>query len=622
MLEYLHEKVQGWLAWAVVGIIASTFILFGASYYVNSRVNNSTKATVNGLDISRYAFETKYRRLKQQSADLHLDSDAILKERALEQLVLEKVMLSAAKNNGFFVSNNQAEAAILSTPDFQEDGVFSSRRFQQILANNQFSQAEYLKLLTNGMLNNQVRFSFIATSFLLQNELQTYVQYANQKRDYNYVLINPKKLTLDSLPTDLDYQKYYDSHQSDFMTPEKISLEYVVLSMKQELKKTTVTDSEVQQYYDENQSNFMIPAKFKIKRIFIKNDEAVASISSSALVKKLSAIKEELKSQSFDKVSEKYSDDLFSDKNSATWITLTSIDKQASKELMDLSVGQTSEPIMTDKGIEIIQLIDKQDSKLTPFNKVKLSLEKNLVLEKAQRSFQQKAEQLADLSYQNPDDLAAVADPLSLKVLKTELATRAEGFAAPLNQSKVLEAAFSNDVLKEGNNSLPIQLDDDAMVVIRVNKHVHSTLQPFEQVKAEIQAILLAERQNQQAHKLAQAIQSADLKDRDLLLEKHNLSWHKVTDALRTYTKYATEAVNQAAFNLASASLNQVDLQQLPNKEVALIILNKIKAGSVDDVSLDQQSLLIEQLASSYGIKSYDLYLQELKHKADVKVLN
>ena len=51
----------------------------------------------------------------------------------------------------------------------------------------------------------------------------------------------------------------------------------------------------------------------------------------------------------------------------------------------------------------------------------------------------------------------------------------------PLTKNKqVINSAFSHDVLELGNNSEPVQLDNDSVVVLRVNKHIPAKEQSLE----------------------------------------------------------------------------------------------------------------------------------------------
>ena len=621
MLQYLHEKVQGWLAWAVVGIVASTFVLFGASYYVSSRSSSTVKATVNGENVSRYAFDTTYRRLKQQAGKLNLSSEASLKSQALEQLILENVMLSAGDQNGFYISTQQAENAILTTPDFQKEGVFSSQRFQQLLSNNMFTQSDYLKVMTSGMLNNQVRFSFIATSFFLQNELFRYIKYSNQKRSYDYLTINPKKLTVEHKPSEEDLHSYYEKHQAQFKTEETVSLEYVLLSMKQERKLALLEAGEARGYYDENQTSYMTPARFQIKRIFLKSDVSTSMTPSVALSEKINKIKKALTQNSFGEVVSQYSDDLFSEKDSLAWSTLSSVDKRVAQVLLTLPLNQTSDPVFTDKGVEFIKVVAKQATKLTPFDNVKVTIERNLLSDKAQRNFQQKAEQLADLSYQNPDDLLAVSEPLSLNVFSSELAAKSKGFQAPLNKSNVLNAAFSDDVLLEHNNSQPIQLNDDTLVVLRIKQHNKSELKAFNSVKVDINQSLLNLSQLKKANSLAQSIKNDSALKTNAVLNSNRLKWNNVSNALRTFAINVDENINNFAFEISDGKKGSVQFKQLADGKVLLIKLESISDGALTDVMSEQRLLLNNKLASNSGIKSYDIYIQALKQQSKVKIL-
>lgn len=621
MLQNLHEKVHGWLAWVVVGIVASTFVLFGVSYYANSRSSNNVKATVNGQDISRYDFESVYRRLKQQTPNLTASSEAVLKTQALEKIVLDTVMLEAGEKNKFYVSDAQIEDAIVNNSDFKENGVFSSHRFQQLLSNNMYTQSDYLKVMKSGMLNNQVRFSFIATSFALQNELKRYVQYVNQTRDYDYLEINPKALKVDNQPSDKELQAYYQSHQALYKTTEKVALDYVLLSMRNELKHVTLGADEAKSFYNENQANYMSQARYQIKRIFIKGQLIEPTKPTAELQKKLDLVNQSLSKESFAKASEKYSDDLLSSKASTPWITLPVLDKRVASALITLKLNDISEPIFTDKGVEYIQLVAKQDSKLTPFDKVKEAIETNLKADKAQHSFQQKAEQLADLSYQNPDNLQSVAEPLELTVLQSELASKEQGFNAPLDNASVAATAFNSEVLQERNNSQPIQVNDDALVVLRVKQYEKSVVKPFNEVKDEILNHFIFELQTKQAQALAQSLTTSTSAEITTLLAKNNLVWQEAKKAVRAANGESDAVINDFAFELKQTQQGNAHYKQLASGNFAVVKLNKVSDGQLSDVTLEQRALLDEQLASSYGIKAYDLYVQSLKKQAKVDVI-
>jgi len=126
MLQKLNEKTQGVVAWFIIILIAITFALFGLNYYTQTRHSNETKASVNGYKITQQAFDSLYRRLKnQQSPDLlSAQIEEKLKQSALKQLITNTIAKQHALELGFYVSAEQAKQAIRQSPNFSNKGSF------------------------------------------------------------------------------------------------------------------------------------------------------------------------------------------------------------------------------------------------------------------------------------------------------------------------------------------------------------------------------------------------------------------------------------------------------------------------------------------------------------------
>ena len=115
-------------------------------------------------------------RQAQDPAKVTAASDAQLKQQVLEQLIVNEISVEAAKEQGFQVTPAQANAAILSIPQFQEDGQFSPNRYQQAISGALFTPDSFNKQVQQGMLLNQQRFAIIGTSFTLPSEVDRFVK--------------------------------------------------------------------------------------------------------------------------------------------------------------------------------------------------------------------------------------------------------------------------------------------------------------------------------------------------------------------------------------------------------------------------------------------------------------
>ncbi len=93
-----------------------------------------------------------------------------------------------------------------------------------------------------------------------------------------------------------------------------------------------------------------------------------------------------------------------------------------------------------------------------------------------------------------------------LPIKKTVLFTKdkGEGIAA---DEKIRSAAFTEEVL-HGNNSTPIELGTDRLVVLRVLEHKAAAARELKDVKQDIVAVLLADKAKQQAVEKAKQIKA------------------------------------------------------------------------------------------------------------------
>lgn len=147
MLQKLNERIQGLVAWIVISLVAITFTLFGVDYYLQSHHESSAQADVNGEPITKQSFDLTYRRARQSRSlpQLSAARDNQFKQQLLKEMIVNTVTVQAAHSNGFDVSPSQADAAILSIPQFQEEGHFSSDRYTQALNGALFTPQSFQK---------------------------------------------------------------------------------------------------------------------------------------------------------------------------------------------------------------------------------------------------------------------------------------------------------------------------------------------------------------------------------------------------------------------------------------------------------------------------------------------
>lgn len=620
MLQKLNERIQGVVSWLVIILIVLTFTLFGVDYYMQSHQSVDAKVFVNGIPISNQSFEVSYRRTRaqQEMAQLTAADEKQLKDQVLNQLITNEVTVQSAHKLGFEVSKDQANSAIVRIPQFQEDGHFSAQKYQQALSGALFTPESFQKEVQQGMLLNQQRFGFIGSSFALPDEINRFVRLYLQTRDYDYLVIPASKFVKESTVSEEEIKKYYKEHQSEFKSPEQVSLSYILLSMNDIRSSTHISESEVKRYYEENQSNFLTPSQWKVAHILIAlPPNPTAAEDENAKNKAQTAYDQLQKTPAdFGKLVRTLSDDKLSFVNNGELPWIIAGHTEYNNVLATLTTpGQISSPQKTKHGYEIFKLIEYKPSSVKPLDEVKNTIHQQLVNDLAQTQYTQKLEQLSDLSYQTPDTLDSVSDALNIPIQKTELFSRSGGKKGITGNKNLVSVAFSNDVLELGNNSEPIQLDNDSVVVVRINKHIQPALRSFITVKKEISDTLEKQYAQFKAKEVgAQLLNPANKKNNEII-QKYQLKWISVNNASRDHDKDDL-LVNDLAFNLLRPDSRDGVITQ--NGDYVVVNLKKINDGNLDVLDKEQRDSLVQQIEASYGMMDYDLYVNSLVKQAQV----
>ncbi len=613
MLQNIHEKVHGWIAWFVIILIAITFALFGASYYIGSHRVSDIKATVGDTAITKRAFEDEYQRSKQGKVISGLADEQKLKSQTLRQMIANYSRVDAARNEGFIVSKSQAQQAMLTMPDFVENGVFSKDRFQQILSANLLTPEALLHKVQQGMLLNQQRFMISASDFALPSELKNFVALTEQTRNYHYLLLSQDLFKDRVSVTQNEIKNFFNTHRALFMTPEQVIVSYVSISLPDLVAKTNISVEKAEQFYLENKSNYVRPAQYKIKHIFVAEGHK----------DKLPKIKQSLEAKkSFEKVADMYSDDLVAKGNTLPWMGAGVMDIAVDRALIKLSKKQVSRAVKTSNGYEIVKLVDIKPKKQLPFSDVREQIISYLKNEKAQQVFTEMNDKLTDLSYQNPDSLDEVAKELGLEIKTLGPITRV-GDAKGLGANKhLLQAAFSQEVLEQGENSAPIKVSDDTVLVLRVKSHLKPTQKKLSEVQADIKQMIAANKAQSRAKELGQKILGLLRKDQDIapLLLAEKVKFKSEVGARRNDSK-VNPLVNELAFSLTNPEAKKNSLGGAYLDKIntyAVISLSKVTPGNLSSLDLDAKRNILKQLEISFGLRDYQFYLKSVMK--DIKV--
>ena len=502
MLEALREKSSGWIVIVVVGFLALLVGLSGIQGYQLSTMDNSV-AKVGDFPIPPERFSqawSRYTTQLQQSGQDQASFDTLEKKREfLDRLVDQELLRQGAADAGLVPSLPTLQRQIAAMPYFQTDGKFDKSLYQQILSQNQSSEAEFVQSLREEYQSNVLPSSLMETGLVTDREVDEFIKLRDQTRDFNVFSIDTNDLPAAVAPTDSDIKTYYDANTAKFMSQEQADFEYLRIQPSM-LKPAEVTETLLKERYTQQASRFKTPEMRQAAHVLIEVEggaNAAPEAQKAASEKALAIAVRARGGEDFAAIARAESKDLGS---AAGGGDLGMLEKGVTQpafeaKLFSMQVNEISDPVLTDDGYHVIKLAAIEAERGKSFDEARAELESEVKIEELSRAYNQMTGKLVDISQRDPQTLQSAAKELGLTPAKTGLITRVGGADPVAQNQEFLNAAFADRIIKDAQNSALVKLGENDGVVFRMAVYKKSDPRPIAEVKAEISALLSSERQ-------------------------------------------------------------------------------------------------------------------------------
>jgi peptidyl-prolyl cis-trans isomerase D len=616
MLTTIREKAQGAFAWVILLVIGVPFALWGIQNYFDAG-KVAPVASVGDKDFYQNDVNRAYEQYAQQLRGMGIDEQT-LKAQALDKLIKDEVLLQYAHAKGLVATDQEARDFIKNLDYFKVDGKFNEDRYKSLLNAQRMTSNDFVARIKNALIMQQLQESITDTSFATSYDIESFFKIQNQQRDFDYVTVALPKLT--EPPSHEEINAYYQQHQDQYKTPEQISVAYVELSLDAIAQKVEVTDDKLKAYYAEQKDQYSTPERRKISHIlFAVNKET----DDKAALAEAQKAKAELANKDFAKLAAEVSDDKLTAKNGGDLglFNAGSMEKSFEEAVSKLKLGEVSEPVKSSFGYHLVKVTELVPGETKPFESIKSEVAKAYQKSQAEAVFYDAGEKLAEMSYENPDNLDTVAKALGLAVNKTDFFTKVTGTGIAANP-KIREAAFSEEVL-QGNNSTPVEISAEHVVVLRKLEHKPAAIQPLESVKAGISAQLLTEKAKKQALEKAQKLKEK-LKGGETLANlaaSEKLEVKKMTGYTRSKTEIP-DALGEAIFKSAKPVGDKptILIAELPDGAQAVVSLTKVTPGVMSEDDKKKMDLATKNIAKAFGQSDFNAMLATLEADADIEI--
>ncbi len=624
MLHFIRERAQGWVAWFIVGLISIPFALWGVNSYLTGP-SDIVVATVNGESIQQAEYQQalqQYRDRMRSSMGAEFDPamfDLIeVKKSIVEGLIEKKLLLSVGQELGQRISNGALLQMIRSTPAFQKEGEFDPDTYSMMLARVGLSPERYEAELYSDSLRQELTNNIQRSTLTTESSVNNVLRLEKQTRDIAYGVVPAYALLDKVVVTDEEVQSYFDTHQASYLAPERASVDYVELSVEALSKQINVDESELQSFYVDNQDQFVGPEQRRASHILIEGDDVVAALELLAKVTERLEQGEE-----FAALAIEISQDSGSaqDGGDLGYFQREVMDADFETAVFSMTnIGDVSEPIKTEFGLHLIKLTGIKTAEGKSFSDAKRDVEKLYRKQQAEDLFYEKAEQLADLSYENPDNLDVVAEELSLEIKTSQEFIREGNTTGIAKNQKIANVIFSEDVLSNDLNSAVIEVSKSHLIVVHKNKHILASQLAFESVAPAITEQLRFEHARDQAAEMGEEV-LAKLKNGvealSLFAEKE---WHP-TESLGRVNPDVSEQVLSRAFSMAKPTSESQYMGFIANNGNYVILkLSAVTEGDYASASAEEQDGLRSHLIRVYSDSELQSFITSVREEADIEL--
>ncbi len=615
LLHSIRERATGWFAWVIVILISIPFALWGINSYITPD-SNPAIANVGDYKVTVQEFQNA---VQSESKELKGQIDeGFIKKLVLEKLINNRALINFLMNSGQSISKAQIDAYIRSDSNFQLDGRFSEDLYNRFLP-SAYSKANYRQSIATQLLLGQFQQGISDSSFVTDQEVKRVIQLVKQKRDIAYAIVKAEDFKDAVTVSEEEIKTYYQNFQNQFENPEQIKLAYLELSRKDMADKVQVSDEQINKYYQDNLPNYTQPERRKASHILFTFATDAGDAEKEKVKAEAQSVLDKInQGADFAEMARQYSKDPGSAENGGDLGVFARGEMVPAFEesAYSLNPGEVSGLVESSFGFHIIKLTSIEGGESKPLETVKDNIIEAIQLEQVENDYFEKTETMQTMAYEQPDSLEPVAAELNITIKQSPLLTSAGGegiFANP----KLLNAAFSEGVLEEGNNSDLIELADDHVAVIRIIERIPANVRPLSEVKEQIENRLKRDSITAKAQEKASELvkQLTDGKAFAELAEANSLTLED-TGAVDRQAMAVPAEILRKAFTMPREM--KYATTKMMNGDIAVLEIKSIEDGDSGDKALFEsiKAALLQNRANT----EISLSVLQIRSEADIKI--
>lgn len=313
----------------------------------------------------------------------------------VDQMIAERAVAYQAGRMGFTVTEEELGNALRSMLGNILQGGFDKERYAAFLAQQNMTVADFEGNVRKQMLLTKLRNIVLEGVVVTPDEIEGEYRRRNEKVKLDYIAFSTDSLKKQVKLSPEDIEKFFNANRAAFRMPEKRSFEVLVANEEKIGASINLSDDELRKLYASSLDRYRTGERVMARHILLMTQNKSADDTKKLEAKAADLLKQLKAGGDFAEVAKKNSDDPGSAPKGGDlgWVTKGQMVPNFEATAFSLKKGEISNVIKTEYGFHIVQVTDREDARVKPFDEVKAELatesKKQLVFDRMQSSIEQ-----------------------------------------------------------------------------------------------------------------------------------------------------------------------------------------------------------------------------------------
>lgn len=334
----------------------------------------------------------------------------------VNQFVSERALACQAEDMGFQVNEQEVANAIRSMLPQIFQGGFNKDLYSGFLQQQGLTITEFEANVRKQILLTKLRNLVLEATIVTPAEIESEYRRRNEKIKIDYVSFNSDKFRGQVTVTPAEMQTFFNASRAAFRVPEKRSFDVLVANEDKIGAALTIDDAVLRQAYMSAGDRFRTGERVKVRHILLKTTDMSADDAKKQEAKANDLLKQIKGGADFAKLAEANSDDPGSKSRGGDldWVVKGQTVANFEASAFSLKKGEISNLVKTEYGFHILQVMDREDARVKPFEEAKVELAAELKKQQVLTRMEMAAEQARAELLKNPKSGVQIAANLGL----------------------------------------------------------------------------------------------------------------------------------------------------------------------------------------------------------------